>query len=195
MPHDLRHQLLDAAATVLLEQGHAGVTTRSIAQAAGCSEGSIYNHFATKEDLVASAVGECIARYPARIDELAASPGSGDIPTQLRSIAVPAMAFYRRIAPVFGGALDGVHEHATAVHDAGHGPWRQIERIAGWLRAEQERGRIHPDADPAAAATALLGACLFQAVVAVGWGEHLAPDDDVAVDRAVAAAWRGLAPS
>jgi AcrR family transcriptional regulator len=197
MAPELREQLLDAAGRVLEAHGPAAVTTRRIAREAGCSEGSIYNHFASKEDLLACAVNERIAGFPTRVGELAAAPGNGDLRAQLREVAELALGFYRRGTPMMAVALrdaEAVRGYARAVHDRGHGPWRVIERLAAWLRAEQQLGRVSAAADPEAVATALLGACLYHAFVAHSWGPDLAPDDDLAIARAVDGVWHGLAP-
>jgi AcrR family transcriptional regulator len=47
-----RGQILDAAATVFAEKGFHRATTKEIAQIAGVSEGTIYNYFANKSDLL-----------------------------------------------------------------------------------------------------------------------------------------------
>ncbi len=47
-----RNQILDAAAKIFAEKGFHRATTKEIALAAGVSEGTIYNYFANKGDLV-----------------------------------------------------------------------------------------------------------------------------------------------
>jgi AcrR family transcriptional regulator len=47
-----RNQLLDAAASVFAEKGYHRATTKEIAGAAGVSEGTIYNYFDNKADLL-----------------------------------------------------------------------------------------------------------------------------------------------
>lgn len=47
-----RNQILDAAAAVFAEKGFHRTTTKEIASTAGVSEGTIYNYFAGKEDLL-----------------------------------------------------------------------------------------------------------------------------------------------
>lgn len=47
-----RNQILDAAATVFAEKGFHRATTKDIARTAGVSQGTIYNYFDTKEDLL-----------------------------------------------------------------------------------------------------------------------------------------------
>jgi AcrR family transcriptional regulator len=47
-----RAQILDAAAEVFAEKGFARATTKEVASRAGVSEGTIYNYFGSKEDLL-----------------------------------------------------------------------------------------------------------------------------------------------
>jgi len=48
-----RVRILDAAAQLYREQGYAAVSTRAIAGAAGMKAGSLYYHFASKDQIVA----------------------------------------------------------------------------------------------------------------------------------------------
>jgi AcrR family transcriptional regulator len=52
-----RNQILDAAAEVFAEKGFARATTKEIADRADVSEGTIYNYFTAKEDLLIGIVG------------------------------------------------------------------------------------------------------------------------------------------
>ncbi|MGH9138993.1 MAG: TetR/AcrR family transcriptional regulator [Acidimicrobiales bacterium] len=47
-----RQRILDAAATVFSERGYAGTRLADIAEVAGTKAGSLYYHFASKEELV-----------------------------------------------------------------------------------------------------------------------------------------------
>jgi AcrR family transcriptional regulator len=194
---DMREQLLDAAVQVLKADGPTAVTTKRIAREAGCSEGSIYNHFSTKEDLLACAISERVGGFLAIADDLQDLVGQGEIRDHLRTLAAAALDFYRERSPVVGLALrdpERLFERARTAHAAGFGPWRQLDRLADWLRAEQALGRVDQDADPHAAISALLGTCLYHALLGRTWGPELAPDDDTAIERAVTASWQGLAP-
>lgn len=193
----MRDQLLDAAARVLQQEGPTAVTTRRIAAAAGCSEGSIYNHFHTKEELVVAAVAERIARFPDLLAQLDVDAPDVGVEQRLDQLASEAHDFYARIAPVLSGGVrdpQQLHARTRRIHEAGHGPWRAVERIAGWLERERARGRVHEAADVTAAATALLGSCMFQAVTSHAWGPDLGPSPRESARRAVAAVWNGLAP-
>src|SRR5687768_13759883 len=95
-----REEILAAAEVVIREHGVARATTQRIARMAGCSEGSIYNHFANKDDLVACAVGERMAGFPARVADLVEIAGSGTVEDNLRDVAHAAIAFFHHIAPM-----------------------------------------------------------------------------------------------
>ena len=47
----VRQRLIDAARRVVLRDGHEGATTRAILDEAGMSAGSLYNYFASKDEL------------------------------------------------------------------------------------------------------------------------------------------------
>ncbi len=47
-----REQILEAAANLFAEKGYHRTTTKDIAEAADVSEGSLYNYFETKDDLL-----------------------------------------------------------------------------------------------------------------------------------------------
>jgi AcrR family transcriptional regulator len=47
-----REELLDLAATMMAKRGLRGTTVRDIADAAGILSGSLYHHFASKEEMV-----------------------------------------------------------------------------------------------------------------------------------------------
>jgi AcrR family transcriptional regulator len=52
-----RQQILDGAAGVFAEKGFARATTKEIAQSADVSEGTIYNYFDSKADLLIGLMG------------------------------------------------------------------------------------------------------------------------------------------
>ena len=47
-----KQQILAAATAVFSQKGYAGATTREIAETADISEGTLYNYFASKQDLL-----------------------------------------------------------------------------------------------------------------------------------------------
>ncbi|RMF64032.1 MAG: TetR/AcrR family transcriptional regulator [Calditrichaeota bacterium] len=53
-PLTKKHEVMDAALTLFMRKGIKATTTRDIALRAGISEGTIYRHFESKEDLAES---------------------------------------------------------------------------------------------------------------------------------------------
>ena len=47
-----REEILDAAAELFTTQGYATTSTRSIAEAVGIRQSSLYHHFSTKDDIL-----------------------------------------------------------------------------------------------------------------------------------------------
>lgn len=60
-------QILDAAARLLRAQGFQGTSVRDIVRAVDMLPGSLYYHFATKEDLLAEVYAEGVRRISARV--------------------------------------------------------------------------------------------------------------------------------
>lgn len=67
-----QEEILQAAASVFSARGYAAATTREIAAAADIAEGSLYNYFASKRDMLVA----IISRSPSPIDRLLADAGS-----------------------------------------------------------------------------------------------------------------------
>jgi TetR/AcrR family fatty acid metabolism transcriptional regulator len=62
-----RDQILDAAINVFAEKGFHSATTKQIAKAAGIAEGTIYNYFANKDDLLIGLIARLAE--PGQVDE------------------------------------------------------------------------------------------------------------------------------
>ena len=65
--------LLDAAERLLVDVGHAGITTRRIAEAAGVNHGLVHYYFGSNENLLVRALERFTERLIARQRELYAS--------------------------------------------------------------------------------------------------------------------------
>ena len=100
-----RRRLLDAAAAQVAQLGPAGVSLGGIAAAAGLKPGSIYFHFASKDELIATVLAEGL-RETLRLlhAALAAVPATADPGARLRA-AVRAHL----------GALHELRDYATVV--------------------------------------------------------------------------------
>jgi AcrR family transcriptional regulator len=65
--------LLDAAERLLVEVGHAGITTRGLAEEAGVNHGLVHYYFGSNENLLARALERFTERMIARQREMYAS--------------------------------------------------------------------------------------------------------------------------
>jgi len=135
----------DAAATKLkiqaaglklfVEQGVAETTTRDLARVAGIAEGTLYRHYASKDELIADLFATHYAAYARRLDELLA-PETGfrrklrvmitDVcrlydsdPTLFRFLLLTQHRAMPRLPADFSGPVDVVHGLAAAAIAAG----------------------------------------------------------------------------
>jgi AcrR family transcriptional regulator len=88
----VRRRLLEVAAEHFAERGLAGAQIDAISLAAGVAKGTVYNYFASKEDLFAEVLAEgcrsAVQRYAASADE-------GSVREGLRALAAADVAVLR----------------------------------------------------------------------------------------------------
>jgi AcrR family transcriptional regulator len=194
---DTRDRILDAAAHVMRTRGFARTTTKEIARAAGYSEATLYKHFTDKTDLFLAvlkerlpSLGSTLSALSAGIDAGAgATPASESLAGRLTATARGAIAFYEASFPISASVFSEpelLAAHHAAVTRQGAGPQYPLEALARYLRLEQERGRIRPGADCAAAASLLLGSCFQYAFLRCF--AQLPPDPEAAAAHATAIA-------
>ena len=176
-----RDQLVDAAERVLRSKGLARATTKEIAREAGCAEGTLYLHFADKLDLVRAVHEKALPAFIEVVRHLPARAGRGTVQGNLTDLARWALRLYRDILPL-GSSLFADPEllgrYRAMLADRGGGPHRAWEPVVAYLRAEQALGRVAADADPAAAALLLLGACEQLTFVELMTGPETLPFGD-----------------
>ncbi len=71
----MEEALLDSAERLLAEVGHAGITTRRLAEAAGVNQGLVHYYFGSNENLLVCALERFTTRLIARQRELYAAEG------------------------------------------------------------------------------------------------------------------------
>jgi AcrR family transcriptional regulator len=159
---ETKQQLLDAATTVFSQRGFARATTKEIAQVAGVAEGTIYRHFADKQDLFYAAFS---AKRAITADEFLRLPelaGKETIRENLRRFISVIEDIERAIAPLQASMWSdkelmdqlvaseraGAGEGRDAGAGGGEGrPAGPLGPLAEYLKAEQALGRIRGDAD------------------------------------------------
>ena len=177
-----RERILDAVEAVVREQGFAQATTKAIAAHAGCSEGSIYNHFPSKQDLFGTMVSERMYGFPGFVASLEDRVGTETVAANLEELATRALGFYTKLLPMFGMLLgQGDPSGWRKDMPADRGPGSAARKVRDYLQAEQELGRVGPDADLEGIVQGLLGGCLAYAMVErIGGPDQLLvadPDD------------------
>jgi AcrR family transcriptional regulator len=196
---DKREHILEAAEGILMEQGLAACTTRAIAEAAGCAEGSIYRYFADKHALFIEVVRR---RFPVYLELMSSLPevaGTGDVTAHLEEVAKASLVFYRAILPMAAGAMTDrelLAQQRKHFHSTGTGPMKIIGSVAEFVRLEQHKGRLSKRVSADHIARTLLGACYFQAYLEFFLGDEAAfgPDDEFAAQM-VGGLMEGLRPA
>lgn len=162
----MRRRILDAALAVLRERGFAEATTKEIARTAGVSEGSIYNHFASKTDLIAATMGELAGAVREASMRLMSQAGQRSVEDNLSELAEAQIHFYLDLLPITGPTLGDRDLRAwlqrggpTPEAPVPPGPVLGNAALIGYFEAEQRHGRIAAAAKPPYLAAALLGAC------------------------------------
>src|SRR3954462_14141646 len=102
MRTSMRDPTLAAAVSVMRERGVTNTTTKEIARAAGVAEGSIYNHFANKTELVAAAMLEVAGGIREALTRLSGRVGQGTVEDNLTELAEAEIAFFADLLPITG---------------------------------------------------------------------------------------------
>ena len=74
-PEKVRAALIDAAATLICEQGLSRMTIDAVARLAGVTKGGLFHHFASKEELIQGVLDAMVAMAEVQVDTaMAADP-------------------------------------------------------------------------------------------------------------------------
>jgi AcrR family transcriptional regulator len=143
-----RAQILDAAAEVFAEKGFARATTKEVASKAGVSEGTIYNYFGSKEDLLIGLMNRLgdvqLRRMHFTSDQLAQALKQ-DAHDFLRGVLQTRHGFVARSKTMLGAIVAEMlinREFAERYYEQTLLPYS--ESLAQHLQARIERGEIRP---------------------------------------------------
>ncbi len=169
---NLRDHLIETAAGLIAERGTAGLAVRDITRAAQVADGVLYNYFEDKEDLLAHA----LLIHVGRVMHTTAPtpvPGTDTVAENLEAFVTNGLQVLIKISPAFAGLVTqpkvltrframvggdqafGVGENRT---EEPQDPRSLPDMLTAYLKAEQQQGRIHPEADAPAAARVIVGA-------------------------------------
>jgi AcrR family transcriptional regulator len=160
----MRDKLMEAAASVIRERGLAGTTIRMISKAAGVAEGSVYNHFTGKHELISAVFVERMPRILLKdaIGKLLSSVGQGTVIGNLEALAQDAVVAYRELDAIAAMLISDPETAATLRQDLAErrlGPARGLEAVAAYVKIEEAQGRVVLPAAPMILVAALLGGC------------------------------------
>jgi len=122
---DVRKAVLDAAELQLGRHGYRRMTVDGLAQAAGIGKGTVYLHFASKQDVALGTVDRLVDRVVSRLEGLADGPGPV-VERLRRMLAERVMLRFDAVAG-YAGSLD---ELLADVRPA------LLERRKSWFRRE-----------------------------------------------------------
>ncbi|AJY75360.1 TetR/AcrR family transcriptional regulator [Paenibacillus beijingensis] len=195
---ELRDRILDAAEQVIRTNGLSKTTTKEIARIAECSEGSLYNHFQSKEDLFVQVMKRQLSDFLAVLLKLPGRKGTRTVKENLEELALAALDyFYLSITMTASMFTEPVFlaRHREGFQQRNEGPHRANEVVAVYMRAEQKLGRISADINPGRAADLLLGACFQHAFHLQFLGHDESPEArQQFVGDALQTLMRGLLP-
>jgi len=180
VPGEIREQILTAAEECIRVHGMARVTTKDVARHAGCSEGSIYNHFADKLDLLRAVIDERLPDVLGVVGALSDGAGTGSVRDHVAVVLEVAEDFYRRLLPLAGSLCSDPELLARCQGDLaeeGGGPHEALAAIGAYVRAEQALGRVAEGIDPDAVALAIMGSAAEAARIELVTGTRVGGGD------------------
>jgi AcrR family transcriptional regulator len=156
---DPRRQLFDAAERVLLRDGPAALTSRSVTAEAAVAKGVLHRHFADFDAFLTEWALDQLTRVGAQADGLHAAAGAGtvggNLAAALSELFSPAVLALARLVI----ARDELRTRLRAVTGTRLPPLSEVTTgVAGYLAAEHGLGRVTSAADLPALAPALVGA-------------------------------------
>ncbi|MDX2274452.1 MAG: TetR/AcrR family transcriptional regulator [Hyphomonadaceae bacterium] len=154
-----RAGILDAAEAVFLEQGFSGASMAAIAARGGCSKGTLYNYFESKDELFLACVRRACEEFQSGMAALTSR--SGDVRQVLSELGRHYLAFVT--------SEDIVRKFRMIVAEAERSPQlarsfylngqaRGTGRLVGYLQRAMDEGLLR-QADPERAAHHFFGLC------------------------------------
>jgi AcrR family transcriptional regulator len=184
-PRDVREEILRATSRLIEERGLGGATTKAIAEAAGCAEGSIYRYFPDKHALFIECVKDRFPEFLHMMESLPQLAGTGSPRQRLETVTRAALVFYRAILPMVAGAMaerDLLEQQRLHFAVTRTGPRKLIASLVEYVKREQRLGRLSDRVSADYAARTILGACWFHAYLEA----YLGPESPVRTDEHVA---------
>ncbi len=156
---ELHEQLFAAAERIMARDGAAGLTSRAITDEAGYAKGVLHNHFDGLDGFLAEFALDRVRRTEEAVSGLPAQAGHGPVSDNLVAAALTVFGSgATQIAGLIAYKTGLGARVLTALGPDGQ-PFGEIQAsFAGYLRAEQELGRLPATVDADTIAFTLIGA-------------------------------------
>jgi AcrR family transcriptional regulator len=141
-------RLQSAALALFVERGIAETTTRLLAQKAGVAEGTIYRHFASKEDLVRDLFAHHYTAFAADLREVETATRAG-IDMKLYAMVRFICALYDSDPVLYRFLLLAQYQAAPIIQSVPNGPAAIFRAL---IEQGIKAGQIPPQNAPVAAA-------------------------------------------
>ena len=145
-----KHRIEAAALGLFAHKGVGETSVRDIATAAGVSDGALYRHFPSKDELVRSMFAIRYAELATTLERLA---GSGRFATRLRALVNGLCALHDREPDSFNFMLVVQHEQLPRFDERAGSPVDALRRL---IVAAIKHGEL-PDQDPDLATAIVMG--------------------------------------
>jgi AcrR family transcriptional regulator len=162
---DRRAEILSATEKLIRSRGLSSVTTRAIAEEAGCSEGALYVHFKGRLELFLAVLEESLPEMTEPLRALDSVVGKATPEHNLHKALLAIFSFQQRVTPMLGGLFaepELLMAYRKSLHRKRKGPHAGISRLQEYIRREQELGRIDSKIDAEMAANILMSSTQFQ---------------------------------
>ncbi len=173
-----RQQILDATEQVMREVGLTGATTKEIAKAAGYAEGTIYKYFSSKQELFIATFGENLPSFVSAVQAAVQRAGEETVQANLEAIALATLSYYQKIVPLtaaFFADPELLGRLREWIREQPGDTTTPPQRVAAYIKREQELGRINKQANALGMAALLLGACFHHVFLGHMMGANAAP--------------------
>jgi AcrR family transcriptional regulator len=183
-----RDHILSAAEKLIRTRG-LSVTTRQIAEAAGCSEGALYVHFKGRVELLIAVLQESLPDMLKPLHALRDAVGKDTPQHNLETAARGIFMFHHRVIPMTAGLFADpgmLDSYRKVLGQGAKGPHRAIANLAGYIRSEQSLNRIAATVDANMAATLLMSASFFRAFTERFFDKSVDPPADAFFKELVA---------
>ncbi|MCX5149115.1 MULTISPECIES: TetR/AcrR family transcriptional regulator [unclassified Streptomyces] len=153
----LRERLFAAAERVLARDGAAALTSRAVTEEAGCAKGVLHTHFAGLDEFVAELVLYRFGTAAALSEDLPSRAGTGSVGENLADVASAVLSLDPGLVGLAVTRPLAAQRVRQAWQAGAPGFTAIQEAVSGYLRAEQEIGRVATPLDVESVALALVG--------------------------------------